>query len=1194
MRKVLIYIIAIFSCFTLRASHFIGGEITWECISDPTSIDFGKYIFQMKIYRDCTGIPFGSATAGGFESLTVYDNPLVASIDCFWESTNDISPTGVNNFPIGNQYYCYDCTNYGSAPNSQKGKVVMEHTYRSLPTDLGGNGAIPPVTGWHFAWGSSARNAAQNMTSAGWWLLRAIMYPYTKNTSVIPYVYEDVFPCFDSSPVFKEKAKTVLCLGDSFAYSHLAFDPDFDSLSYNWAYPLEGTPASYNPLFPLADSMSFATPFNTVPPSPYHYSLTQQLPSDPAGPLSLNNSTGEISFIASSNIQGIFLTCVKVTTVKCFQVISEVFREVQVVLSDCGVLPNGNDNSSPVINQPVGTQTWYTYINSAGLPSYYTTIMAGELVEFDVNASDVDMQNLSLEIEGSQVDLALALSNPATFNITSSSAGDITGRFSWPSSCDHLQEDSCAGFPNQKFTFNLKAYDDYCPANGTTIANLTIYIIPPTPDFRCVAVDPIGDVELSWYFPTSLINAVIDYDIYFSKNKNGPYNKISTISFPDSTYIHNGSDAHISSSFYYLVAKGACVNSLVNDVDSVSDTLQTIYLDATAINSVPIVANLLWNPMRKNNDPATQIFYEYNVATTNKLYSLYYQYDNSLGFDMILQHPDTLIQKRSDYCNYDPNFYIEIDDARGCVSRSNIATTHLADDTEPDIPVIKDVSVNSSGQSVISWEPTNGAELYAIYLWSDLDGWISIDTVFNAFSYVYLLSEASEKSELFSIRALDSCNNESLASYDLDSQHNSIFLEMDLHPCNQTVQLEWNEYINWDNGLSHYKVIVEQIDTAGVITNAEYRLYNQEFLLDNIIDSYNYTVYIEAYNLDSSYVASSNVLYFTPDLPRKPDFNYIEYASIIHESNLVEINCFVDNQAIIDYYDVLRTVRGDNNFNKIGEISFNGSTSIYYYDQTADIAESSYQYRVFPVDTCGIRLHAPPYNNGVFANDTSYAETILLETKANQDYNQIDYSDIPPYIGSSLDREYTNTLIFNEYEEWLGKVAEYRLYRSVDGGYTYNALPLYTWDRINNPEEVLEYIDIVTEFGKDNGRLCYYIHAIEGNNSPYGPVIEGSYSNISCISQTPVIFIPSTFTPNGDGHNEIFYPISFFVDEQGYSFAIYNRNGTELFATTDPKKGWDGRYLENLLPNGNYVYHLQYINGIGELVEKIDVVTLIR
>ena len=69
--------------------------------------------------------------------------------------------------------------------------------------------------------------------------------------------------------------------------------------------------------------------------------------------------------------------------------------------------------------------------------------MAGELVEFDVTANDVDMQNLSLEIEGAQIDLALALSNPANFNILSSNPGDITGRFSWQSNCDHLREDSC-------------------------------------------------------------------------------------------------------------------------------------------------------------------------------------------------------------------------------------------------------------------------------------------------------------------------------------------------------------------------------------------------------------------------------------------------------------------------------------------------------------------------------------------------------------------------------------------------------------------------------------------------------------------------------------------------------------------------------------------------------------------------------
>ena len=38
------------SLLGINASHFMGGSITWECISDPTSVDFGKYIFQLKVY----------------------------------------------------------------------------------------------------------------------------------------------------------------------------------------------------------------------------------------------------------------------------------------------------------------------------------------------------------------------------------------------------------------------------------------------------------------------------------------------------------------------------------------------------------------------------------------------------------------------------------------------------------------------------------------------------------------------------------------------------------------------------------------------------------------------------------------------------------------------------------------------------------------------------------------------------------------------------------------------------------------------------------------------------------------------------------------------------------------------------------------------------------------------------------------
>ena len=140
----------------------------------------------------------------------------------------------------------------------------------------------------------------------------------------------------------------------------------------------------------------------------------------------------------------------------------------------------------------------------------------------------------------------------------------------------------------------------------------------------------------------------------------------------------------------------------------------------------------------------------------------------------------------------------------------------------------------------------------------------------------------------------------------------------------------------------------------------------------------------------------------------------------------------------------------------------------------------------------------------------------------------------------------------------------------------------------------MKYVDVVTAFTGGTGRFCYYIEAMEGESPPYGAVSEGSSSNISCISQTPIIFVPNAFTPNGDSHNEIFRPQSYFISKLGYSFSIYNRHGVELFSTNNPLKGWDGTYEGRQVQSGTYVYHLQFINSKGSLIEKKDVVTIIR
>ena len=46
MKKVLFLIFLFCFSFQSHGSHLMGGEITWECIKDPTNPNVGKYILE--------------------------------------------------------------------------------------------------------------------------------------------------------------------------------------------------------------------------------------------------------------------------------------------------------------------------------------------------------------------------------------------------------------------------------------------------------------------------------------------------------------------------------------------------------------------------------------------------------------------------------------------------------------------------------------------------------------------------------------------------------------------------------------------------------------------------------------------------------------------------------------------------------------------------------------------------------------------------------------------------------------------------------------------------------------------------------------------------------------------------------------------------------------------------------------------
>lgn len=74
-----------------------------------------------------------------------------------------------------------------------------------------------------------------------------------------------------------------------------------------------------------------------------------------------------------------------------------------------------------------------------------------------------------------------------------------------------------------------------------------------------------------------------------------------------------------------------------------------------------------------------------------------------------------------------------------------------------------------------------------------------------------------------------------------------------------------------------------------------------------------------------------------------------------------------------------------------------------------------------------------------------------------------------------------------------------------------------------------------------------------------------------CVSKS---FIPSAFSPNGDGLNDVFKPT--LINFEEYELAVYNRWGEKIYESTDASIGWDGRYKGVAVQEGVYVFKMRY------------------
>jgi gliding motility-associated-like protein len=91
----------------------------------------------------------------------------------------------------------------------------------------------------------------------------------------------------------------------------------------------------------------------------------------------------------------------------------------------------------------------------------------------------------------------------------------------------------------------------------------------------------------------------------------------------------------------------------------------------------------------------------------------------------------------------------------------------------------------------------------------------------------------------------------------------------------------------------------------------------------------------------------------------------------------------------------------------------------------------------------------------------------------------------------------------------------------------------------------------------------------------------------------PDILLPTAFTPNNDGKNDVLKPILIGMNRLEF-FSVYNRYGQVVYTTSQKDKGWDGTVKGVLQNSGVFVVVAKGTDYLGKRIVKKGTVVLIR
>ena len=478
----------------------------------------------------------------------------------------------------------------------------------------------------------------------------------------------------------------------------------------------------------------------------------------------------------------------------------------------------------------------------------------------------------------------------------------------------------------------------------------------------------------------------------------------------------------------------------------------------------------------------------------------------------------------------------------------------LNSDTLSNLPLSKvpitSLSVVDDGV-LVEWNESSNVEIsqYVIYR-NTSDGTVPIDTVADTLQYLDMAVEATNRSEIYYVLAMNDCGTKSF----FDEPHNTILLDYEVEECAQAIHLNWNAYVNWPDGRSgHILWVGSPEDSFYQSMDIPANEFSVSF--DSLVKDQEICFYITAENQSLNASSKSNTICLVPDIVEPVRDLFVTDLCTDHENNTVDLRWYWNETAEIERFRIMMRGRGQTEFNAI---------------HTESITPP-----IQPLNSISLQIPAgtsPPYE-------------IYLETTDRCDSTVISDIAIPLFLEGKNRSETTNRLnwSFTAAEETY---PEQNLEKELVDGTTRE------FDLTGQTSG--EFDDQINAGDLNEGRICYRKNISGTVSLPNGETTSfNCTSNEVCLTGEVRVYIPNAFKP--EGVNTVFKPEFLFRDNIAeYQLLIFDRWGQKIFESRNPDFGWNGRIDGELPDQGEFTYTLDFTADDGSRFRESGGVLLVR